>query len=74
MTKTKINVVVWCGTLAVTGLIWLIAGRTRLHLVDPLAFIGVIAAAAAVLSALLWWELATGDDRDSEPGDGSPSS
>ncbi|MCC7272654.1 MAG: hypothetical protein IT561_08300 [Alphaproteobacteria bacterium] len=73
MAKAKINLVVWCGVAAVAFMLWFFAGRTRLHLVDPLAFIGLVAVAAAVLTALVWWEARAGSETLSGPGDGPPS-
>lgn len=57
MSKRTINAVVWAGVLAVVAGLWFFSARTRLHLVDPLSFITVVAVAAAVLTALLWWEM-----------------
>lgn len=62
MPKTRVNLIMWCAVLLVCGGLWFFGVRTRLHLVDPLSFIGLVAVAAAALTALLWWEMGTGDD------------
>ena len=72
MTKGRINAIVWCGVLLVVAALWFFGARTRLHLVDPLAFIALVAAAAAVLTGLLWWEMRRdgGGAAGDPPGDG----
>lgn len=62
------NLLLWLGVAVIVAGLWYFAARVRLHLVDPLAFIGWVAVAAAGLTALLWWGLAGGsdDDMDSE--------
>ena len=66
MSKARINAVVWCVVLLVVAGLWFFAARGRLHLIDPLAFVGVVAVAAAILTALLWWEMSA-DGPDEEP-------
>jgi|JI10StandDraft_1071094.scaffolds.fasta_scaffold795792_2 hypothetical protein len=72
MTKGRINAIVWCGVLLVAAALWFFGARTRLHLVDPLAFIALVAVAAAVLTGLLWWEMRRdgGGAAGDPPGDG----
>ncbi len=62
MSPARINAVVWCVVLLVAAGLWFFAARTRLHMVDPLSFIAVVGVAAAVLTALLWWEMASGPE------------
>jgi len=68
MSRGRINAIVWCGVLLVAVGLWFFGARTRLHLVDPLAFIALVAVAAAILTGLLWWEMARdgGDATDDE--------
>jgi hypothetical protein len=66
---TRKNILLWVGVGAIALALWYFAARTRLHLVDPLAFIGWIAGAAAGLTALLWWGLAGKDDEKSSGSD-----
>jgi len=61
------NVMIWIGTAAIAFGLWFFAARTRLHLIDPLTFIGYVAVAALGLTALLWWGLAAQD-----PGENAP--
>lgn len=67
MSRGRINAIVWCGVLLVAAGLWFFGARTRLHLVDPLAFIALVGAAAAVLTGLLWWEM--GRDGGGAAGD-----
>lgn len=65
------NIIVWIGVVAIVGLLWFFVARTRLHIVDPLAFIAWTAFAAAGLTALLWWEIAgSGNDTDDSNNEG----
>ncbi|MGE0714614.1 MAG: hypothetical protein AB7P02_04150 [Alphaproteobacteria bacterium] len=57
MTRGRINAVVWIGVLAVVAGLWFFGVRTRVHLIDPLEFIVLVAVAAAFLTALMWWEM-----------------
>ncbi|BBK34797.1 hypothetical protein EDC65_2714 [Stella humosa] len=57
MSKARINAIVWVGVLLVTAGLWFFGARTRLHLVDPLSFIVLVAVAALLLTVLLWWEM-----------------
>ncbi|WP_374446611.1 hypothetical protein [Stella sp.] len=72
MSRRRVNAIVWSGVLLVVAGLWFFGARTRLHLVDPLAFVGLVAVAAALLTALLWWEMgkdgggAAGDPPDDE--------
>jgi hypothetical protein len=65
---TKKNLLIWLGVGAIVFALWYFAARTRLHLIDPLAFIAWVAGAAAGLTALLWWGLAGKDDNDTSSG------
>lgn len=65
---TKKNLLLWLGVGAIVLALWYFAARTRLHLVDPLAFIAWVAGAAAGLTALLWWGLAGKDDDEKSSG------
>jgi hypothetical protein len=65
---TKKNLVIWLGVGAIVVALWYFAARTRLHLIDPLAFIAWVAGAAAGLTALLWWGLTGKDDKGTGSG------
>lgn len=67
MTPRRRNFTVWAGVVAVCAALWFIAARTRLHFIDPTRFLIVVAIAAAVLTALLWWELRHDDPTDPAP-------
>jgi hypothetical protein len=63
------NLVIWVAVIVVAAALWFFAARTRLHLVDPLAFIAYVAVAALCLTALFWWGLAgTYRDRNGPKG------
>ena len=55
------NGVVWAVVVAIAAAIWFFAARTRLHFIDPVLFLVVLAIAAAGLTALLWWEIVADD-------------
>ena len=57
MKSGRRNWVVWGVVLAIAAAIWFSAARTRLHFTDPSLFLIILAAAAAGLTALLWWEI-----------------
>ena len=54
--------VIWAIIAAVAGGLWLLAETTRLHLVDPAAFIVIVAGAAAILTGAFWWGIKGDDD------------
>jgi len=56
------NALMWAGVVAVVVFLWLVAGRTRLHLVDETSFILWVGVAALVLSVLYWWSIKVGDE------------
>ncbi|RAH99148.1 hypothetical protein DLJ53_21610 [Acuticoccus sediminis] len=55
------NLAVWAGTIAVGVVLWWFTARVSLQFIDPAGFLVAIAIAAAALTALLWWEIATSD-------------
>ena len=58
MTSCTRNLLVWAGVTAIALGLWLIAARTRMHLVDELSFLGCVAVAALALTALYFWDVA----------------
>lgn len=58
------NLMVWIAVLVIVAVIWFLAARTHLQFVDSTMFLMVIAGAAAALTALLWWEIATDSSDD----------
>jgi hypothetical protein len=56
------NALVWTGVIMVVVLLWFVAGRTHLHLVDETLFILWVGVAAIALSALYWWSVRTSDE------------
>jgi hypothetical protein len=66
MARTR-NLLIWAGVIAVVLGLWLFAARTRLHLVDPLTFIGYVAVAALCLTGLFWWGLAGSEQEKNGP-------
>jgi hypothetical protein len=69
------NLLVWVAAAGILAAVWYFGARPRLHFTDPAGFLVLIVAAAAALTGLLCWELATGDeDDDRPPGRGGPTS
>lgn len=72
MKASSRNLVVWIGVAAILAAVWYFGARPRLHFTNPAGFLALLVAAAAALTGLLWWELATADEDDRRAGpDGS---
>lgn len=68
------NRVIWGLVILVVLALWGLVARVRMHLVDELSFIGCVAIAAAVLTALYWWDVRAEKDDPANPPESSPSS
>lgn len=63
---------IWAVCIAMALALWGFVARTRMHFVDELLFLGCIALAAAVLTALYWWDVARSDPDDSDSDSSRP--
>jgi hypothetical protein len=61
------NRVIWALVILVAVALWALVARVRMHLVDELSFLGCVALAAAVLSALYWWDVSAESETDPPP-------
>jgi len=65
MNAQRRNRWIWAGCIAIALALWAFVARVRMHLVDEPLFLGVVALAAAALTALYWWDVAA-DDRNQQ--------
>jgi hypothetical protein len=64
MTSQRRNLWIWAGVILVAIFLWWHVAGSRIHMVNELAFLGYIALAAGVLSALYWWDISAEDKSD----------
>lgn len=65
------NCFIWFITVFISLSLWFFVARVHLHFIDPSAFLLILAAASAVLSVLLWWDLGCQDTRGEQSSDDS---
>lgn len=67
MTPQRRNLAIWAVAAMVVLGLWAFAARTRLHFIDPARFLILVAVAAALLTGLLWWDMAQADPDREDP-------
>lgn len=58
------NALVWIAVVLTALALWYVTARVRLHFLRPAEFLAYVSVAAAVLTAVLWWEIASRPDDD----------
>lgn len=64
MSNNLRNALVWLAVALTCLVLWYFTARLRLHFLRPGEFLAYVAVAAAALTALLWWEVASRPDDD----------